>query len=80
MCCHFKNNMCVYLREWSLFDFVDPPRHLALRVADRVLDDQEPDVLKVHLEQFLLPALPADAAVYLSPFSLSGRSGVAAPE
>ncbi|MFS7983793.1 hypothetical protein Hanom_Chr11g00978711 [Helianthus anomalus] len=53
--------------EWSLFDFVDPPRNLALRAADRMLDDQEPDVLKIHLKQFLLPALPADPAVYLSP-------------
>ncbi|MFS8023194.1 hypothetical protein Hanom_Chr16g01448601 [Helianthus anomalus] len=66
--------------KWSLFDFVDPPRHLALRAADRMLDNQEPGLLKVHLEQFLLPALPADPAVYLSPFSLSGGSGVAAPE
>ncbi|MFS7962088.1 hypothetical protein Hanom_Chr08g00722531 [Helianthus anomalus] len=56
------------LGEWSLFDFVDPPRHLALRSADRVLDDQEPGVLKIHLEPFLLSALPADPAVYLSPY------------
>ncbi|MFS7902765.1 hypothetical protein Hanom_Chr01g00015111 [Helianthus anomalus] len=52
--------------EWSLFDFVDPPRHTALRVADSVLGEQEPDVLKVHLEQFLLLAEPADPAVYIS--------------
>ncbi|MFS7956044.1 hypothetical protein Hanom_Chr07g00649911 [Helianthus anomalus] len=68
------------LGEWSLFDFVDPPRHLALRAADRVQDDQEPDVLKIHLEQFLLPALPTDPAVYLSPLSFTGGSCVAAPE
>ncbi|MFS8010014.1 hypothetical protein Hanom_Chr14g01291991 [Helianthus anomalus] len=60
-------------REWSLFDFVDPPRHLALRVADRVLDEQEPDVLRVHLEQFLLPALPADSTAYVSPFPSVGE-------
>ncbi|KAJ0607799.1 hypothetical protein HanLR1_Chr03g0094311 [Helianthus annuus] len=66
--------------EWSLFDFVDPPRHLALRAVDRVLDEQEPDVLKVHLEQFLLPVVPVDPVVYVSPLSLSGGSSVAAPE
>ncbi|KAJ0534604.1 hypothetical protein HanIR_Chr09g0421601 [Helianthus annuus] len=58
--------------EWSLFDFVDPPRHLALRAADRVLDEQEPDVLRIHLEQFLLPALPADPAAYVSPLPPAG--------
>ncbi|MFS7939514.1 hypothetical protein Hanom_Chr05g00452671 [Helianthus anomalus] len=52
--------------EWSLFDFVDPPRHVALKAADRVLGEQEPDVLKIHLEQFLLPAVPADPTVYIS--------------
>ncbi|KAJ0836963.1 hypothetical protein HanRHA438_Chr16g0772891 [Helianthus annuus] len=31
--------------EWSLFDFVDPPRHLALRTADHVLDEGESGVL-----------------------------------
>ncbi|KAJ0828708.1 hypothetical protein HanRHA438_Chr17g0840211 [Helianthus annuus] len=81
ICVVISKITCVYISgEWSLFDFVDPPRNLALRAADRVLDDQEPDVLKIHLEQFLLPALPADPAVYLSPLSLSGGSGVAAPE
>ncbi|MFS8029889.1 hypothetical protein Hanom_Chr17g01527631 [Helianthus anomalus] len=51
--------------EWSLFDFVDLPRNLALRAADRV---------------FLLPAMPADPTVYLSPHSLTGGSNAAAPE
>ncbi|MFS7918734.1 hypothetical protein Hanom_Chr03g00204581 [Helianthus anomalus] len=36
--------------KWSLFDFVDPPQNAALRAADRVIGEQEPDVLKIHLE------------------------------
>ncbi|MFS7985600.1 hypothetical protein Hanom_Chr11g01000331 [Helianthus anomalus] len=32
-----------YGGEWSMFDFVDPPRSAALRAADRVLGEQEPD-------------------------------------
>ncbi|MFS7917478.1 hypothetical protein Hanom_Chr03g00189511 [Helianthus anomalus] len=60
------------MKEWSLFDFVVPLRHLALRAADRVLDEQEPDVLKVHLDQFLLPALPADPVAYISPYPQRG--------
>ncbi|MFS8007048.1 hypothetical protein Hanom_Chr14g01256361 [Helianthus anomalus] len=36
--------------EWSLFDFVDPPRHAALKAANRVLGEQKPDVMKIHLE------------------------------
>ncbi|MFS8007771.1 hypothetical protein Hanom_Chr14g01264961 [Helianthus anomalus] len=35
--------------KWSLFDFVDPPQNAALRAADRVIGEQEPDVLKIHL-------------------------------
>ncbi|KAF5785045.1 hypothetical protein HanXRQr2_Chr10g0423991 [Helianthus annuus] len=52
--------------EWSLFDFVDPPRNAALRSADLVVGEQEPDVLKIHIEQFLLPAVPADATAQVS--------------
>ncbi|MFS7935477.1 hypothetical protein Hanom_Chr05g00403951 [Helianthus anomalus] len=52
--------------EWSLFYFVDPPRHAALKAADHVLGEQEPDVLKIHLEQFLLPAVPVDPAAYIT--------------
>ncbi|MFS8024720.1 hypothetical protein Hanom_Chr16g01466721 [Helianthus anomalus] len=44
--------MSLLWREWILFDFVDPPRHAALKAEDRVLGKQEPDVLKIHLEQF----------------------------
>ncbi|KAJ0519760.1 hypothetical protein HanIR_Chr10g0451831 [Helianthus annuus] len=55
--------------EWSMFDFIDPPRHLALRPADRVLDEGEPDVLGVHLEQFILPAVPADSTAYITQLS-----------
>ncbi|KAM0027465.1 hypothetical protein Hdeb2414_s0019g00540541 [Helianthus debilis subsp. tardiflorus] len=66
--------------EWSLFDFVDPPRHVALKAADRVLGEQEPDVLKIHLEQFLLPAVPADPTVYISLPPPSRGSNVAAIE
>ncbi|MFS7986758.1 hypothetical protein Hanom_Chr11g01014061 [Helianthus anomalus] len=51
---------------WSLFDFIDPPRNAALRAADRVLGEQEPDVLKIHLEQFLLPAVPTNPTAYIS--------------
>ncbi|KAJ0699098.1 hypothetical protein HanRHA438_Chr10g0435411 [Helianthus annuus] len=72
---------CVHIAgKWSLFDFVDPSRHAALRAADRVLGEQEPNVLKVHLEQFLLPAVPADPAVYISQPPPSEGSSVAVPE
>ncbi|MFS7955123.1 hypothetical protein Hanom_Chr07g00638941 [Helianthus anomalus] len=58
---------CVHVTgEWSLFDFFDPLRHTALKAADRVLGDQKPDVLKIHLEQFLLPAVPADPTAYIT--------------
>ncbi|MFS7978534.1 hypothetical protein Hanom_Chr10g00916591 [Helianthus anomalus] len=50
----------------SLFDFVNPSRNAALRAVDRVLGEQEPDVLKIHLEQFLLPVVPADPTAYIS--------------
>ncbi|MFS7918115.1 hypothetical protein Hanom_Chr03g00197071 [Helianthus anomalus] len=40
--------------KWSLFDFVHPPRNAALISADRVIGEQEPKVLRIHLEQFLL--------------------------
>ncbi|MFS7889767.1 hypothetical protein Hanom_Chr00s000005g01610931 [Helianthus anomalus] len=43
-----------------------PPRNAALRAADRVIEEQEPDVLKVHLEQFLLPTVTADPTAYIS--------------
>ncbi|MFS7947584.1 hypothetical protein Hanom_Chr06g00549981 [Helianthus anomalus] len=62
--------------EWGLFDFVDPLRHAALKAANRVLGEQEPDVLKIHLEQFLLPAVPADPAAYISQPPPSGGSNV----
>ncbi|KAJ0704267.1 hypothetical protein HanPI659440_Chr14g0560751 [Helianthus annuus] len=55
--------------EWGMFDFIDPPRHLALKPNDRRLDEGEPDVLKVHLEQFLLPAMPTDPLEYIAPLS-----------
>ncbi|KAJ0611096.1 hypothetical protein HanHA300_Chr01g0011361 [Helianthus annuus] len=72
---------CVHVAgEWSLFDFVNPPRHAALKAADRVLGEQEPDVLKVHVEQFVLPAVPADSAAYISQPSTSGGSNVSAIE
>ena len=63
-----------------MFDFVDPPRHLALRPADRVLDEGELDVLGMHLEQFILPAIPADPAVYISPLASVPNTGVPALE
>ncbi|MFS7935020.1 hypothetical protein Hanom_Chr05g00398471 [Helianthus anomalus] len=64
--------------KWSLFDFVNLPRNVALRSADRVIGEQEPDVLKIHLEQFLLPAMPADPTTYISQPPPSGGSGVSA--
>ncbi|MFS7978670.1 hypothetical protein Hanom_Chr10g00918201 [Helianthus anomalus] len=66
--------------KWSLFDFVDPPRNTALRATDRVLGEQEPDVLNIHLEQVFLPAVSADPAVYISQPPPSGGSNVAALE
>ncbi|KAJ0535781.1 hypothetical protein HanOQP8_Chr09g0335681 [Helianthus annuus] len=41
---------------------------------------KEPDVLKIHLEQFLLSAVPADPTVYISQSPPSGGSNVAALE
>ncbi|KAJ0611431.1 hypothetical protein HanHA300_Chr01g0015731 [Helianthus annuus] len=66
--------------EWSMFDFVDPPRHLVLKPVDRVLDEGELDVLGMHLEQFILPAVPADPAVYISPLPAVTNTGVSASE
>ncbi|KAJ0515378.1 hypothetical protein HanHA300_Chr10g0379921 [Helianthus annuus] len=66
--------------EWSLFDFVDPSRHLALRATDRVLNEGEPGVLEMHLEQFLVPALPADPTTYIAPLPLVPSGGVSALE
>ncbi|MFS7913172.1 hypothetical protein Hanom_Chr02g00138701 [Helianthus anomalus] len=64
--------------EWSLFDFVDPPRHAALKATNRILGEQEPDVLKIHLEQFLLPTVPADPTAYVTiPPPSGGRNVVA---
>ncbi|MFS7922287.1 hypothetical protein Hanom_Chr03g00247311 [Helianthus anomalus] len=50
----------------SSFDFVDPPRNTTLRAADCVIGEQEPNVLKVHLDQFLLPTVQADPSAYIS--------------
>ncbi|KAM0071754.1 hypothetical protein Hdeb2414_s0001g00028851 [Helianthus debilis subsp. tardiflorus] len=52
--------------EWSLFDFIDPPRHAALRSADRVVGEQEASVLKIHIEHFLLPAITADSSAQVA--------------
>ncbi|KAJ0927059.1 hypothetical protein HanRHA438_Chr04g0178401 [Helianthus annuus] len=60
--------------------FVDPPRHLALKAADRVLDEGELGVLGMHLEQFVLPAVPADPAAYISPLPSVPSAGVPALE
>ncbi|MFS8034667.1 hypothetical protein Hanom_Chr17g01583851 [Helianthus anomalus] len=66
--------------KWSLFDFVNPPRNAAVSVADRVIGEKEPDVLKIHLEQFLLPAVPADPSTYICQPPPSGGSAVSAAE
>ncbi|MFS7949605.1 hypothetical protein Hanom_Chr06g00573561 [Helianthus anomalus] len=52
----------------------------ALKSADRVIGEQEPDVLKIHLEQFLLPAVPADPTAYVSQPFPKGGSSVSAVE
>ncbi|MFS7917628.1 hypothetical protein Hanom_Chr03g00191331 [Helianthus anomalus] len=66
--------------KWSLFDFVDPPRNAALRATYRVTGEQETDILKIHLEQFLLPVVPADPSAYISQSPPSGGSSVSAAE
>ncbi|KAM0051412.1 hypothetical protein Hdeb2414_s0007g00236181 [Helianthus debilis subsp. tardiflorus] len=66
--------------KWSLFDFVDPLRNVALRAADRVIGEQKPDVRKIHLEQFLPPAIPADPTAYISEPPPCGGSSVSAAE
>ncbi|MFS7964752.1 hypothetical protein Hanom_Chr08g00754031 [Helianthus anomalus] len=72
--------MSLIWRKWSLFNFVDPPRNAALRAVDRVIGEQELDVLKIHLEQFLLPAVLADPSAYISQPPPSGGSSVFAAE
>ncbi|KAJ0680649.1 hypothetical protein HanPI659440_Chr16g0626591 [Helianthus annuus] len=62
--------------EWSLFDFIDPPRHAAMRSADHVVREQEADVLKIHIEHFLLPATPAGSSAQVPNPPPSGGSGV----
>ncbi|MFS7997093.1 hypothetical protein Hanom_Chr12g01137681 [Helianthus anomalus] len=54
--------------QWSIFDFVDPPppRNAALMSTDRAVGDQDPDVLKIHIDRFLLPVMPADFTAYVS--------------
>ncbi|KAF5809720.1 hypothetical protein HanRHA438_Chr04g0170831 [Helianthus annuus] len=42
--------------------------------ADRAVGEQLPDVLKIHIEQFLLPAVPADITGYVSQPPPSGGS------
>ncbi|KAF5769916.1 hypothetical protein HanXRQr2_Chr14g0653711 [Helianthus annuus] len=66
--------------EWSMLDFIDPPRHLALKPADRALDEGEPDVLRVHLEQFILPAVPADPTAYVTQLSSVATTAVSVSE
>ncbi|MFS7960189.1 hypothetical protein Hanom_Chr08g00700261 [Helianthus anomalus] len=58
----FDNDKC----EWIFFDFVDPPRHVALRSANRVVGEQEADVLKIHIENFLLLVTPTGSNVHVS--------------
>ncbi|MFS7958471.1 hypothetical protein Hanom_Chr07g00678941 [Helianthus anomalus] len=57
----FSNMYGCQIGERSLFDFVDPSRNAPLRSADRVVGEQEADVLKIHMEQFLLPAVVASS-------------------
>ncbi|KAF5757447.1 hypothetical protein HanXRQr2_Chr17g0826801 [Helianthus annuus] len=51
-----------------------------MKAADHVLSEKEPDVLKIHLEQFLLPAVPADPAAYVTISPPSGGGSVVAIE
>ncbi|MFS8028686.1 hypothetical protein Hanom_Chr16g01513331 [Helianthus anomalus] len=46
----------------------------------RALNEQEPGVLKIHLEQFLLPAVPADPTAYITVPPPSEGGNVAATE
>ncbi|MFS7888846.1 hypothetical protein Hanom_Chr00s000002g01599871 [Helianthus anomalus] len=66
--------------EWSLFDFVDPPRNATLMSADHAVGEQEPDVLKILIDQFLLPVIPADLTAYVSQPPPSGGSSVSIAE
>ncbi|MFS7939580.1 hypothetical protein Hanom_Chr05g00453461 [Helianthus anomalus] len=72
--------MSLLWRKWSLLNFVDPPRNATLRAANRVIGEQEPDVLEIHLEQFLPPAVPVDPTAYISQPPPSGESSVSAVE
>ncbi|KAF5784963.1 hypothetical protein HanXRQr2_Chr10g0422991 [Helianthus annuus] len=72
---------CVHIEgKWSLFDFVDPSRHAALRSADRVPGEQEPNVLKVHLEQFCCPLCQRTQLCIYPSLPPSEGSSVAVPE
>ncbi|MFS7949603.1 hypothetical protein Hanom_Chr06g00573541 [Helianthus anomalus] len=64
--------------KWSLIFSI--LRGAALKAADRVIGEQEPDVLKIHLEQFLLPVVPAYPTAYVSQPSPSGGSSVSVVE
>ncbi|MFS7988585.1 hypothetical protein Hanom_Chr11g01036591 [Helianthus anomalus] len=55
-------------------------KNAALRVADRVIGEQEPDVMRIHLEQFLLLMVPADPTAYISKPPPSGGSSISAAE
>ncbi|KAJ0902759.1 hypothetical protein HanPSC8_Chr08g0340911 [Helianthus annuus] len=55
-------------------------KNAALRSANHAIGEQEPDVLKINIEQFLLPAVPADANAYVSQPPPSGGSSVSLAE
>ncbi|MFS7963733.1 hypothetical protein Hanom_Chr08g00741831 [Helianthus anomalus] len=59
---------------WSLFDFVDPPRNASLRSANRVAGEQDASVLKIHIENFLLPVVIVDSSAQLVSPPPSGGS------
>ncbi|KAM0036835.1 hypothetical protein Hdeb2414_s0014g00431021 [Helianthus debilis subsp. tardiflorus] len=62
--------------ECSLFDFIDPPRHADLRSANRMVGEQEAVVLKIYIEHFLLPAIPAGSSAQVANLPPSSGSGV----
>ncbi|MFS7970455.1 hypothetical protein Hanom_Chr09g00821241 [Helianthus anomalus] len=57
-----------------------PPGRVALRSADREVGEQEAGILKIYVENFLLPAVPVASTAQLSDLPLSGGSGVSLDE
>ncbi|MFS7889193.1 hypothetical protein Hanom_Chr00s000003g01604071 [Helianthus anomalus] len=56
------------VREWILFDFVDPPRHAALKAADRILGrnvvaiEKKPIKVKITGRKYMVVGMGASSA------------------